>query len=133
MQQEALIAVWRAAGRYRSGGGSGASFKTYAYRRALGAAFDWMNNRSQGQRWSERELYSWADGLARMDNNLEQVEFDNFLSYLPRQSSQVLKLRYVQGMTFPEIGSVLGLTMNGAWYRVQVALGAAEELLNGSY
>lgn len=77
--------------------------------------------------WTEvRELRSEM-GVPETDEDLQRLA--GALSRLPAEKSRLIELRYIDGMSFIEVGQVLGIAEDAAKMRVHRVLGTLRQYL----
>lgn len=131
--QETFLRVFTARERYREGR---ASFRTWLYRIARNQALNTMRRRRV--RRSE-PLFEAADTqrsspLEGLIGTEDVAQLRAALAALPPADQEVIELRYYQGMSFAEVGEVVGARASAvkqrAWRclkRLGASLGGEEE------
>jgi RNA polymerase sigma-70 factor (ECF subfamily) len=122
--QEAFIRFWRSRQEARDPA-------AYLYVCVKHCALDWQRGRKRQARREEAvarsEATSWFGG------SLEQAErraaIDTALRTLPESQREVLVLKIWGGLSFPQIGLVLRISMNTAASRYRYALAKLREQL----
>lgn len=131
--QEAFIKAYRSIGAFRGD----ASFSTWLYRITMNACLDMLRKRR-----GEQELPD-DDALAAMMPSGESAEravmrrFDTkeleaAIDALPDGYRAVIVLREVQGLSYDEIASVLGLNVNTVRSRISRGRKALRDFLRSS-
>lgn len=145
LEQEAMAGVCKAAKRWSSTGG--ASWSTYAYRRAAGAIQDYLRSISFGGRYhchkftlsSLEELFPYGESLTlgetiacgerpldeRPDPRLREQLDAALRTYLTLEQQSIVTMHCEDGLSLREIGAALGLSES----RICQFLRAARERL----
>jgi RNA polymerase sigma-70 factor (ECF subfamily) len=118
--QEVFLRVFRAAPRYREGGG----FRTWLYRIALNVSRDALRrSRRPAESLDGVDL---ADRIAAGDATCEQRELSGLVEHavaeLPEPLRLVLALRHDEGMSFEEIARLTGTPASTVKSRFVAAL-----------
>ncbi len=108
----------------------GLPFRAWLYRIALNELRMYWRKKKEtvmDLSWAEvRELRSEV-GVPETDEDLQRLA--GALSRLPADKSRLIELRYVDGMSFIEVGQVLGIAEDAAKMRVHRVLGTLRQYL----
>ncbi len=108
----------------------GLPFRAWLYRIALNELrMHWRKKKESVMdlSWAEvRELRSEM-GVMETDEDLQRLA--GALSRLPADKSRLIELRYIDGMSFTEVGQVLGIAEDAAKMRVHRVLGTLRQYL----
>lgn len=135
--QEVFVKVWRHMKDFHGG----ATFKTWLFTIAHRTAIDWMRKRKRivfSDVESPDELYTFAETIPddeplpdELFARAEEKEFvESLFMRLSPAHREVLYLHYYDGLTFDEMGSVLGKSLNTVKSQHRRAILALREMMN---
>ena len=134
--QEVFIKVWRSLPSFQGD----SSFSTWLYRLTDNAAIDLLRRekKRRGDASLDDEEYQWdstlADPNSAPDRELEQQELRRSvaegLKKLSEEHRRVLVLREINGLSYEEIGKILGLSTGTVKSRIARARTALARLLS---
>lgn len=115
--QEARLALWRAAQRYDPD--AGAEFRTFATHAIRGALLDLVRRRGHERLHITTPLHHWlsgsTDGLERHEHSRQVLLLiARAWWYLRPAEQRILRMRYLDGLPWPEVRRRMGLTRHAA-------------------
>ena len=138
LTQEAFLNAWRGLGRFQGE----SSFSTWLYRLATNACIDFLRKEKRRQSLSmtvslddeeEARQVELPDGRYAPEGALERAEARRAvaegLERLTLEHRQVLVMREIHGLSYAEIGQVLGLEEGTVKSRIARARGALRKVL----
>lgn len=122
--QEAMLAVWRTAGRFDPGRGSASSWiLTIAHRRAIDRVRSEQASRDRTQVFGDRDLRRPFDEVAEQaELHEEHAELADALSVLTERQRQVVELAYYHGYTYRQVAEQLDTPLGTIKTRMRDAL-----------
>lgn len=127
LTQQTFLKALLALPRYES---RGLPFRAWLYRIALNEVrMHWRKKKEtvMDLSWAEvRELRSEV-GVVEADEDLQRLAAA--LSRLPSEKARLIELRYIDGLSFIEVGQVLGIAEDAAKMRVHRVLGTLRQYL----
>lgn len=130
--QNAFVAAWRGLPEFRGD----AKFSTWLYRLSTNAAIDFARREKKHTGHADiNELERPDDGPSPQETVERRERSDairDAVAALPEQYRQVLLLRYMQELSYGEIGSALGLPEGTVKSRINRAKSQLKAALSGS-
>ncbi len=127
LTQQSFLKALLALPRYES---RGLPFRAWLYRIALNELrMHWRKKKEtvMDLSWAEVQELRSEMGVPETDEDLQRLA--GALSRLPAEKSRLIELRYVDGMSFIEVGQVLGIAEDAAKMRVHRVLGTLRQYL----
>ena len=100
--------------------------KTWLYRIVTHGSIDALRGRSRRRAADEMETVAW-EGAALVESRVALRELAELLADLPPEQRAALVLKAVEGLTTPEIASILGCTEGAVEQRLVRARAALRE------
>ena len=130
--QNAFVAAWRGLPAFRGD----AKFSTWLYRLATNAAIDFLRREKKHTDHADIDELEQPDDGPSPQETVERSErtaaIRTAVAALPEQYRQVLLLRYMQELSYEEIGRALNLPEGTVKSRINRAKGQLKELLAAS-
>ena len=127
LAQQTFLKALLALPRYES---RGLPFRAWLYRIALNEVrMHWRKKKEtvMDLSWAEVRELSGEVGVLEADEDLQRL--GRSLSRLPAEKARLIELRYIDGLSFAEVGQVLGIAEDAAKMRVHRVLGTLRQYL----
>ncbi len=127
LSQQTFLKALLALPRYES---RGLPFRAWLYRIALNEVrMHWRKKKEavMDLSWAEVRELSGELGVVEVDEDLQRLA--KCLSRLPAEKARLIELRYIDGLSFIEVGQVLGIAEDAAKMRVHRVLGTLRQYL----
>jgi RNA polymerase sigma-70 factor, ECF subfamily len=129
--QDVFLEMWLLADRFDPAHSAFAWIKTIAGRRAIDRARKTRADRERELRIGSRDLVVVDHAtVERAESVLDRVEVRRALAVLPERQREAVALRYLVGMSGPEVGARLGIPTATAKTRVRDGLIALRRVVD---
>lgn len=127
LTQQSFLKALMALPKYES---RGLPFRAWLYRIALNELrMHWRKKKEtvMDLSWAEVQELRAEVGVLEADEDLQRLA--KCLSRLPAEKARLIELRYIDGLSFIEVGQVLGIAEDAAKMRVHRVLGTLRQYL----
>jgi len=127
--QQVFIRLWERRDRWRRGG----SLQAYLYRIARNLSLNEQRSRSVRTRWQEELTLEYDSEGPRPDRDLEERELaevvEGAIAALPERRREAFLLTRFHGLTYREVGEVMGISPQTVANQISAALTELREYL----